>query len=55
MVDWFARCYNDKCLHNTVGYVTLKDKLEGREAMILVKRQQARVFRKNQNVLETSG
>ena len=35
MVDRFVRCYNDARLHSAIGYVTLMDKLEGREVMWL--------------------
>ncbi len=29
-------------LHSAIGYVTLKDKLEGREAMVFAERKRAR-------------
>ncbi len=35
LVDRFVRCYNDERLHSAIGYVTPKDKLEGREVMWL--------------------
>ena len=39
LVDRFARCYNDERLHSAIGYVTPKDKLEGREVMIFADRK----------------
>jgi hypothetical protein len=39
LVDRYARCYNAKRLHSAIGYVTPKDKLEGREVMIFADRK----------------
>jgi len=39
LVDRFVRCYNDERLHSAIGYVTPKDKLEGREVMIFADRK----------------
>ncbi len=39
LVDRYVRCYNDERLHSAIGYVTPKDKLEGREAMIFADRK----------------
>ena len=39
LVDRYVRCYNDERLHSAIGYVTPKDKLEGREAMIFAERK----------------
>ena len=34
LVDEFVEYYNAKHLHSTIGYITPKDKLEGREKEI---------------------
>jgi transposase InsO family protein len=39
IVDQFVRCYNTKRLHSAIGYVTPKDKLEGREGAIFADRK----------------
>ncbi len=39
IVAEFVRCYNTERLHSAVGYVTPKDKLEGREAAIFAERK----------------
>ena len=39
LVDRFVKYYNDERLHGAIGYVTPKDKLEGREKEIFVERR----------------
>jgi len=39
IVAKFVRCYNTERLHSAIGYVTPKDKLEGREATIFADRK----------------
>ena len=38
LVGQFVRCYNEERLHSAIGYVTPKDKLEGREEIIFAER-----------------
>jgi len=38
-VDRFVKYYNDERLHSAIGYVTPKDKLEGRENEIFAERR----------------
>ena len=39
-MDEFVVHYNAKRLHSSIGYVTPKDKLEGREQQIFAQRDQ---------------
>jgi transposase InsO family protein len=39
IVAEFAKCYNTERLHSAIGYVTPKDKLEGRETAIFADRK----------------
>ena len=39
VVRRFAGVYNTERLHSAIGYITLQDKLEGREALIFAERQ----------------
>ena len=39
LVDRFVKYYNDARLHGAIGYVTPKDKLEGREKEIFAERR----------------
>ena len=39
IVDQFVKCYNTERLHSAIGYVTPKDKLEGREQLIFAERK----------------
>jgi putative transposase len=39
LVNRFVMCYNQERLHSAIGYVTPKDKLEGREPIIFAERK----------------
>lgn len=39
LVGQFVQCYNEERLHGAIGYVTPKDKLEGREEIIFAERR----------------
>lgn len=39
IVNQFVKCYNEQRLHSAIGYVTPKDKLQGKESMIFAERK----------------